>query len=65
MNAAYLSRNPVIASASAALILPEAKLNALRMTQRVNYRDVIYNLLASGTYLPEIASYLAMTNLLR
>jgi hypothetical protein len=33
-------------------------LNALRVAQRVNYMDVIYNLLASGAYLPEIASYL-------
>ena len=37
-------RHYVIASGSAALILPGAKLNAQHVAQRVNYRDVIYNL---------------------
>jgi hypothetical protein len=44
--------------------LPGAKLNALRVAQRVNYMDVIYNLIASGAYLPEIINYIHVIYLL-
>ena len=47
----------VIASGSATLILPGAKLSVLFAARRVNYMDVIHNPLTSSP-LPEIASCL-------
>jgi len=48
---------------SAALIFPGEKLNALFATRRVNYKDVIHNLLTSSL-LPEIINHIHVIYLL-